>query len=108
MPMIAVMWVSSIWFVAASTEIDVLDSISRLSVIAFLIIALYGLHKQWWVLGWQYRDLLTRHELLRTQRDKALENADSWKEQALTASSVANQSTTIATAAIRRGQEGQA
>lgn len=52
-----------------------LDSISRLGVVAFLVMSLVGLHRRWWVPGWAYSELQERHERLRSRYDKAVETA---------------------------------
>lgn len=79
-------------------EIQILEYVSRSSVIVFLILALVGLHRKWWIPGWYYKDLEQRHEAIKERLEKAVENADAWKEQALTGTSIAQE-------AIRRGRE---
>ena len=52
-----------------------LDQVSRVGVVAILLLALFGLHRRWWVPGWAYRDLEERHDRLRAKYDTAIDLA---------------------------------
>lgn len=57
---------------AADPGLGWLDAVSRVGVVGILALALYGLQKRWWVPGWAYRDLETRHANLRAKYDDAV------------------------------------
>lgn len=62
--------------VAATSDLPSwVDTVSRVGVVGFLVIALYGLHRRWWVPGWVYRDLDDRHDRLRDRYESALDVA---------------------------------
>lgn len=63
-------------YLVASTDAPAwIDSVSRIGVIGILALALYGLHRRWWVPGWAYRDLEERHRVLRGRYDSAIDIA---------------------------------
>ena len=86
-------------------ELDLLNLLGRASIVVFLVLALVGLHRKWWVPGWYYRDLEERHSRIKERLDRAEENADAWKEAALTGTRIAKESTSIASAAVERGRQ---
>lgn len=88
----------------ATTEQTWLDYISRVGVVAFLVIGYYGFYKRWWVWGHDHNDLLKRHELLRERCNKMEEEKDNWKEQALTGGRIAAGATQIARSAIEKAE----
>lgn len=94
-------------FLAASSEVDLLDYLSRAGVVVFLVLALYGFKVKWWVWGWQYDELHKRHDIRGEKLDKAIENGDAWKEQALTGVRLARESQSIASAAVQKGIENE-
>ncbi len=54
----------------ANTEVErVIEIVPDLGVIGLLVVIIFGGYRGWWVFGWQYKDLLTRHEKLREDRD---------------------------------------
>lgn len=92
--------------IAQAAEFEILDYLSRAGVIVFFIVFIYGFMKPkpWWVSGSQYQDLLDRYNARGTKLEKAVENADAWKEQALTGTRLARDSANIAQAAVERGR----
>ena len=79
------------WVLGAS-DIDLLASLSRLSVIAFLIIAFFGFYKRWWVFGQTHREIVdncknTISELER-RNDKLAHQRDAWMRVALRSTGV--------------------
>jgi hypothetical protein len=72
-------------FVIAQSAADFqfLDYLSRASVIVFLVLFILGLRREWWVLGNQHKDLLTRHERLRAEKD-------AWMHTALKSTGIAD------------------
>lgn len=83
---------------AAQTDLGWVDAVSRVGVIGFLVLALYGLQKRWWVPGWAYRELYDRHEVLRQRFDKVVETA-------LQSSRGVERTANVLEEAIRRGDE---
>jgi hypothetical protein len=91
--------------VGVTAEQSWLDYISRIGVVAILVISHYGFHKRWWVWGYDYEDLVKRHEMMRERLSKTEDQVQAWKEQALTGGRIAAGATTIAAAAITRGEQ---
>ena len=52
-----------------------LDAVSRVGVVGLLALALFGLHRGWWVPGRYYRELEERHSQCTTRYDEAIEVA---------------------------------
>lgn len=69
-----------------TTEIQFLEYLSRAGVIVFLILALVGGYREWWIWGRSYR----RH-IEALHRDKAAleKEKDAWRDLALRASGIA-------------------
>jgi hypothetical protein len=84
--------------VAAQTDLGWLDAVSRVGVVGFLALALYGLQKKWWVPGWAYRELNDRHDVLRQRFDKVVETA-------LQSSRGVERTASVVEEAIRRGEQ---
>lgn len=63
-----------------------IEEISRLvndgGIVALLIIVLFGGIRRWWVFGWVFQDLDTRHITLREEKNE-------WKELALHSTNLA-------------------
>lgn len=68
-------------FAGASDVETAIRIIPDLGVAALLVLILLGGYKGWWVFGWQYRELLNRHEKLRADRDK-------WQDIAMSANNL--------------------
>lgn len=67
-----------------SASTDWLDIVKQGGPLAALLgFILYGGFKEkpWWVFGWTYRDLLSRHDRLRQEKD-------AWRDSALAAGNV--------------------
>lgn len=71
-------------FAAAGSEVNLLDYISRASIVTFLILVVYGGYKKWWVFGWVYRESEERCE-------KIVVEKDAWRHSALTGANIATQ-----------------
>lgn len=67
---------------AGNSTADLLDYLSRASIITFLIIVVYGGYKKWWVFGWLYNEKTTECETVREEKD-------AWREIALKGANVA-------------------
>jgi hypothetical protein len=52
-----------------------IDSVSRVGVVGLLTLALFGLHRGWWVPGRYYSELVTRHAGCTARYDEAIEIA---------------------------------
>lgn len=79
------------WILGAS-DIGTLEQLSRLSVIAFLIIAFFGFYKRWWVFGQTHREIVdncknTVAELER-RNNKLAHQRDAWMRVALRSTGV--------------------
>lgn len=62
------------------------EIVSELGVVGILLIILWGLRQRWWVMGWQYEDLV--------------EDRDEWKDMALNAMTVAGKATSTAETSV--------
>ena len=74
-----------------------LDQASRVGVVGILLLALFGLHRRWWVPGWAYRDLEERHQRLRSRYDTAI-------DLALQSSRGVERTATVLEQALARGE----
>lgn len=80
---------------AANNNIDLLDYLSRASIVTFLIIIVYGGYKRWWVFGWVYREKI--EELTATKVEYTInfnairDEKNAWRETALKGASIATQ-----------------
>lgn len=83
---------------ADTTGIAWLDTVSKLGLVGYLALTLYGLAKKWWVPGWVYRDLEARHDRLRARFDKLVETA-------LTSSRGVERTATLVEAALERAAD---
>jgi len=94
-----------LYLIAAGAEQDWIDYASRLGVIGILLIANYGFYKGWWVYNLTHMDLQRRYEIRGQKIERLEQERDAWKEQALTGTKLAERTTSIAEAAMRRGQQ---
>ena len=62
--------------------LDLWGYVKQLGLPGFLLLALVGFHRRWWVMGWQYRK-----EERAAERAEA--KADEWKTAALLGTSLA-------------------
>lgn len=82
---------------ADTTGMGWIDTVSKLGMVGYFALTLYGLAKKWWVPGWVYRDLEARHDRLRVRFDKVVDTA-------LTSSRGVERAATVVEAALERAK----
>lgn len=73
--------------IAQTTETQIADYLSEAGVIGLLAFVIVAGMRQWWVWGWQYRELITRISALEVANDKEKEllrkERNEWRDIAL-------------------------
>ena len=79
-------------WVLGTSDISILDQLSRLSVIAFLILAFYGFYKRWWVFGQTHTEMMNNCKEaiseLERRNEKLAQQRDAWMRVALRSTGV--------------------